>query len=122
MTEGNGPDYRHDPLCEIVFRQGEMIRERDDVIRRQGSRQIELAMQNVALREDAELVMSGEHRRYAEILILVENWLHGHVSEGHETVDARALLGVMRDVFEYAEDDKEPEWFEAAVLAMEGSL
>lgn len=121
MDSGRKPDYLHDSLCEITLRQAEMIRERDEVIARQGARQMELALQNVALREDAGLFMDEEHQRYSEILILIENWLHAHVAEGHRTVDARALLEVVRDVFEYAEEDKEPAWFEDAVRAMSGA-
>lgn len=108
-------DYAYPPLAEIVARQA-------DIIERQGERIVELGAANLELRERAELSMREEHRRYVEILILVENGFHAHRLGGNRWVDAGALVGVLRDVFEYAEDGKEPDWFEGAVRAMGGGL
>lgn len=106
-------DYRRDSLAEIVLKQRE-------IIERQAVRLIELGAMNLALRENAELFMSEEHQRYAEVLILLENWVDARLGEGLLSVDGGALREVIHDVFEYAEDGKEPPWFGAAVEAMGG--
>ena len=39
---------------------------------------------------------------------------------GAATLDAGVWLRVLKECFEYAQEDKEPSWFEAAVAAMAG--
>ena len=106
-------DFVHDSLAEITTKQQRQI---EDL----GTQCVELALENMALREDAEGVLGGEHQRLVEALILVENWMIARVSEGARTVDADAMLRVLKDSFAYSEDRREPAWFAVAVEAMGG--
>jgi hypothetical protein len=112
MTED--VDYQHDSLAEITLKQAE-------VIERQGARILSLLMENMALREDADSVIAGNYERLEESLLLLENWVFWCIEEGEDSCDARALLEVLRDCYEYAESNVVPAWFEAARRVQEAS-
>lgn len=106
-------DFVHDSLAEITTKQ-------QRTIERLGTQCVELALENMELREGAEGVVAGEHQRLVEALILVENWMIARASEGAREVDAEAMLRVLRECFAYSEERAEPPWFAAAVRAMGG--
>jgi hypothetical protein len=100
-------DYAHDSLAEITLKQAEIIEQ-------QGYRILFLTMENQSLKADADSHIAHQHERLEEALLLVETWIFERLREGKKWMDAKAMLEVMRDCLEYAEEGTVPEWFAAA--------
>ncbi len=107
------PDYGHDSLCELLLKQRE-------IMERQFHANVELAAENLALRESVDDTVAGEYDRLVEVLLLVEAWAQTLVAEGGGGVDAESLVRVLQECFDYAEKKQEPAWYRAAVRAMAG--
>jgi hypothetical protein len=100
-------DYRRDSLAEITLKQAETIEQQSYHI-------LSLLMENHALRENADSVISAEHDRLMEALLLVEGWTFKKLQSGKEWMSARAMYCVLTECLDYAENSVKPAWFDAA--------
>lgn len=81
---------------------------------------IQLAIENLDLRESADEKITGEYDRLVEALLLVEAWVWAGIADGGHSVDAEALLRVLGECFEWSENNLRPPWYGAASEAMDG--
>ncbi len=102
-----------DALTSLLFEQERRIADLD-------AANIQLATENLALRESADDEISGEYDRLVECLLAVEAWARTLAARepGAGAVDAESLVRVLGECFEYAEQKRRPAWYEAAVRAM----
>ncbi len=115
-------DYRHHSLCELLFEQAEIIAAQAKTIEDQFRDNVELATENLELRESADDAIAGEYHRLVEGLLLVEAWARTLAARepGEGAVDAESLVRVIGECFEWCENKRKPPWYEAAVRAMGG--
>lgn len=114
-------DYQHDSLAEIVLKQTEALQQNQETIERQAHRILSLLSENLALKADANSVISAEHDRLMEALLLVEGWTFRKLKSGEEWISARAMYYVLTECLDYAENSVKPAWFEAAKAASKAS-
>lgn len=100
-------DYLHDSLAEITLKQKEIIEQ-------QAARILCFLSENYALREDPKAVITSEHERLEEAVLLTEGWIFRQLRSGEEWMSARAMYRVLMECLDYADTATVPPWFEAA--------